>query len=83
MDFYSDLAQMYLEQFLVSLGMIFIGGSIVLFVIDCIKAKKENRKVKLWVKVLFIISLSLIALLIIGMILIVLAMCGYIFGWLI
>ena len=76
-SFTSDVLKMYLEQGLVSIGMLFVVASIILFIVDISKAKKENRKVKLWIKIMFIISLILIALLIIGVVLLVAALVWY------
>ena len=47
---------MYLEQGLTTLVMLFVIASIVLICVDITKAKKEKRKVKLWIKIMFIIS---------------------------
>ena len=80
MDFYSDLATMYLEQALSALIFIFVTGSVVLFAVDASKAKKENRKIKAWIKVLFIISLILIALFILGVVFLIFVLGFYIFN---
>lgn len=41
----------------VCLFIVFFVGSITLFIIDAVKARKENRKIKTWVKVIFIINM--------------------------
>lgn len=46
----------------VLLFIVFFFGSIILFIVDAIKAKKENRKIKIWIKVIFIISMIHIAI---------------------
>ena len=71
---------MYLEQALSAMIFIFVTGSVVLFAVDASKAKKENRKIKTWIKVLFIISLILIALFIIGVALLIFVLGFYIFN---
>lgn len=41
----------------VCLFIVFFVGSIILFIIDTVKARKENRKIKTWIKVIFIINM--------------------------
>lgn len=68
---------MLLEQAAVGVVSILVIGSIVLFVIDGINAKKENRKRKLWITIAFVISLIITVLFFIGVALIVLALIMY------
>jgi len=81
MDFYTDLAAMYLEQGLVFLVFAFVVASYILFIVDLIKAKKEHRKVKLGFKIMLIISLIINALFIIGVIFLVACFVLYMFSW--
>ena len=41
----------------VCLFIVFFVGSIILFIIDAVNARKENRKIKIWIKVIFIINM--------------------------
>lgn len=66
MDFYTDYFMMLLEQAAVGVVSILVIASIVLFVIDGIKAKKEKRKRKLWITIAFVISLIVLVLFFIG-----------------
>ena len=66
MDFYTDYFMMLLEQAAVGVVSILVIGSIVLFVIDGINAKKENRKRKLWITIAFVVSLIVLVLFFIG-----------------
>lgn len=68
---------MLLEQAAVGVVSILVIGSIVLFVIDGINAKKENRKRKLWITIAFVISLIITVLFFIGVALMVLALIMY------
>ena len=68
---------MLLEQAAVGVVSILVIGSIVLFVIDGINAKKENRKRKLWITIAFVISLIVLVLFFIGVALLVLALIMY------
>lgn len=68
---------MLLEQAAVGVVSILVIGSMVLFVIDGIKAKKEKRKRKLWITIAFVISLIITVLFFIGVALIVLALIMY------
>ena len=45
------------EYVFVCLFIVFFVGSIILFIIDAVKARKENRKIKTWIKVIFIINM--------------------------
>lgn len=77
MDFYTDYFMMLLEQAAVGVVSILVIGSIVLFVIDGINAKKENRKRKLWITIAFVISLIVLVLFFIGVAILVLALIMY------
>ena len=77
MDVYTDYFMMLLEQAAVGLVSILVIGSIVLFVIDGINAKKENRKRKLWITIAFVISLIVLVLFFIGVAIMVLALIMY------
>lgn len=75
---YTDLLNMYLEKGLTTLAMGFVIASIVLFFVDLSKAKKENRKVKLWIKIMFIISIiAIVAFIIIFVIFIAILLLGF------
>ena len=77
MDVYTDYFMMLLEQAAVGVVSILVIGSIVLFVIDGINAKKENRKRKLWITIAFVISLIVLVLFFIGVAIMVLALIMY------
>lgn len=77
MDVYTDYFMMILEQAAVGVVSILVIGSIVLFVIDGINAKKENRKRKLWITIAFVISLIVLVLFFIGVAIMVLALIMY------
>ena len=79
MDVYTDTDyfMMLLEQAAVGVVSILVIGSIVLFVIDGINAKKENRKRKLWITIAFVISLIITVLFFIGVAIMVLALIMY------
>lgn len=77
MDIYTDYFMMLLEQAAVGVVSILVIGSIVLFVIDGINAKKENRKRKLWITIAFVISLIITVLFFIGVAIMVLALIMY------
>ena len=77
MDVYTDYFMMLLEQAAVGVVSILVIGSIVLFVIDGINAKKENRKRKLWITIAFVISLIVLVLFFIGVAILVLALIMY------
>lgn len=77
MDMFTDMMELFIGRILASLLMAFLFTSIVLFIIDSIKASQEKRKRKLWIKIMFIISVIIIALLIIGCVFIVFAMITY------
>jgi hypothetical protein len=69
---------MYLEKGLTTLAMGFVIASIVLFFVDLSKAKKENRKVKLWIKIMFIISIiAIVAFIIVFVIFIAILLLGF------
>ncbi len=68
---------MLLEQAAVGVVSILVMGSIVLFIIDGINAKKENRKRKLWITIAFVISLIVLVLFFIGVAIMVLALIMY------
>ena len=64
-DQYYDLIDYPTQIFgyvIVLLAMAFFFGSIILFIVDAIKAKNENRKIKIWIKVIFIISMVHVAI---------------------
>ena len=77
MDVYTDYFMMLLEQAAVGVVSILVIGSIVLFVIDGINAKKENRNRKLWITIAFVISLIVLVLFFIGVAIMVLALIMY------
>ena len=77
MDVYTDYFMILLEQAAVGVVSILVIGSIVLFVIDGINAKKENRKRKLWITIAFVISLIVLVLFFIGVAIMVLALIMY------
>lgn len=77
MDVYTDYFMMLLEQAAVGVVSILVIGSIVLFVIDGINAKKEHRKRKLWITIAFVISLIITVLFFIGVAIMVLALIMY------
>ena len=77
MDVYTDYFMVLLEQAAVGVVSILVIGSIVLFVIDGINAKKENRKRKLWITIAFVISLIVLVLFFIGVAIMVLALIMY------
>ena len=43
-------------------SIIFFFASIILFIVDGIKAKKENRKRRLWIRVIFYICMGHVAI---------------------
>lgn len=55
-QFYDSMASIPGYVF-VCLFIVFFVGSIILFIIDAVKARKENRKIKTWIKVIFIINM--------------------------
>ena len=77
MDVYTDYFMMLLEQAAVGVVSILVIGSIVLFIIDGVSAKKENRKRKLWITIAFVISLIVLVLFFIGVAIMVLALIMY------
>lgn len=68
---------MLLEQAAVGVVSILVIGSIVLFVIDGVNAKKEHRKRKLWITIAFVVSLIVLVLFFIGVAIMVLALIMY------
>lgn len=80
MDFYTDLASMYLEMGLTFLAFAFVVASIVLFIVDGVKASKEKRKRKKWITVMFIIAMILNAVFIAGVIFLAVCLLMYMFG---
>jgi len=79
MEMLTDLAGIFLMQILSCLMTVFVVASIVLFIIDLSKAGKEKRKVKLWVKIMFIVSMILVASLTIGVLLLTFVIGFYMF----
>ncbi len=77
MDVYTDYFMMLLEQAAVGVVSILVIGSIVLFVIDGVNAKKEHRKRKLWITIAFVVSLIVLVLFFIGVAIMVLALIMY------
>jgi hypothetical protein len=77
MDFYTDLAAMYLEKALVSIVFLYCLTAIVLFIVDGIKAKKEHRKRKKVFTVMFIIALVIYALAILAVLALIAIMILY------
>ena len=80
MEILTDLAGIFLMQILGCLMTVFVVASIVLFIIDLSKAGKEKRKVKLWVKIMFIVSMLLVASLTIGVLLLTFVIGFYMFA---
>lgn len=80
MEMLTDLAGIFLMQILGCLMTVFVVASIVLFIIDLSKAGKEKRKVKLWVKIMFIVSMLLVASLTIGVLLLTFVIGFYMFA---
>ena len=80
MDFYTDLASMYLEMGLTFLAFAFVVTSIVLFIVDGVKASKEKRKRKKWITVMFITAMILNAVFIAGVIFLAVCLLLYMFG---
>ena len=56
MEFYTDTLKMFGGQILSMLVIAFIVVSVVRFIIDCVRAKRQHRKVKTGIKVMFIIA---------------------------
>ena len=75
MDMIAEIRGLLLGHFLCFLITPFVIGSFVLFFIDLAKATNEKRKVKLWIKILFILSVLFI-LLIIGAIIFMIFAAG-------
>lgn len=55
-QFYDSMVSMQ-GYVIVCLFIVFFVGSIILFIIDAVKARNENRKIKTWIKVIFIINM--------------------------
>ena len=71
---------MYLEMGLTMAVTAFMVLSVVLFIIDGIKAKRQHRKRKVGITIMFIISIILDVIVVLGMILIGGAIIMYIAG---
>ena len=69
MSFVSDYAITLLETGLSTLVMAFIAVSVILFIVDGVKAKREHRKIKTKFKVMFITALTLACIIVIVVIL--------------
>ena len=78
-----DLVSMFLQMGLTVVIIfieLFIGSSVALFIIDGIKAKRQHRKRKVGITIMFIISIILDVIVVLGMILIGGAIIMYIAG---
>ena len=78
-----DVASMFLEIVVMGVGSImelFTPLSVALFIIDGIKAKRQHRKRKVGITIMFIISIILDVIVVLGMILIGGAIIMYIAG---
>ena len=64
----SDMAVMALETGLSTLFTAFIAVSVIRFIIDGVRAKREHRNIKTGIKIMFIIAVILAALLVITVI---------------
>lgn len=80
MEMLTDLAGILLMQILGCLMTVFVVASIVLFIIDLSKAGKEKRKVKLWIKIMLIVSILLVVFLTIGILLLTFVLGFYMFA---
>ena len=80
MDFYKDLFVMFLEKGLVAVAGAFVVASIVLFIVDGVKAGKEHRKRKMWIKIIFTISIIISVLFIIATVLLIAVFIWYMFN---
>jgi uncharacterized membrane protein YqjE len=76
----TDTITMYLEMGLTMAVTAFMVLSVVLFIIDGIKAKRQHRKRKAGITIMFIISIILDVIVVLGMILIGGAIIMYIAG---
>jgi hypothetical protein len=76
----TDTITMYLEMGLTMAVTAFMVLSVVLFIIDGIKAKRQHRKRKVGITIMFIISIILDVIVVLGMILIGGAIIMYIAG---
>ena len=77
-SFLSDSLAMLLEWGLSIAGFGFLVLSIVLFIVDGIKAKRQHRKRKVGITIMFIISIILAVLLCIAVFLIMAMIVGYV-----
>ena len=64
----SDMAVMALETGLSTLFTAYIAVSVIRFIIDGVRAKREHRNIKTGIKIMFIIAVILAALLVITVI---------------
>lgn len=76
----TDTITMYLEMGLTMAVTAFMVLSVVMFIIDGIKAKRQHRKRKAGITIMFIISIILDVIVVLGMILIGGAIIMYIAG---
>lgn len=80
MEMLTDLGSLFLMQILGCLMTVFVVASIVLFIIDLSKAGKEKRKVKLWIKIMLIVSMLIVAFMTIGILLLTFVIGFYMFA---
>lgn len=80
MEMLTDLGSLFLMQILGCLMTVFVVASIVLFIIDLSKAGKEKRKVKLWIKIMLIVSILIVAFMTIGILLLTFVIGFYMFA---
>ena len=78
---FSGYFVMILESALSSLVIAFIAVSIVRFIVDGIKAKRENRKRRRGVKIMFVIAVSLAGLLVLAVIAYIVLLCYGIYAY--
>ena len=76
----TDTVTMYLEMGLTLAVTAFMVLSVVLFIIDGIKSKRQHRKRKVGITIMFIISIILDVIMVVSMILIFGAIIMYIAG---
>ena len=81
MGMFSGYFVMILESALSSLVIAFIAVSIVRFIVDGIKAKRENRKRRRGVKIMFVIAVSLAGLLVLAVIAYIVLLCYGIYAY--
>lgn len=77
----SDMTVMALETGLSTLFTAYIVVSVVRFIIDGVKAKREHRNIKTGIKIMFIIAVILAALLVITVIVFIFLMAFGIFTY--